>query len=247
MKLHHALVLPAVLLLLAGLPEIAEAQNASAVPAEDRGAQVSVAPLRIELAGKENSAVLRVSNPSRREIGVQVRVFGWAQQGGEDAYFASSDVMITPSIIQIAPGQTQIFRVLRRDAPSAGEKRFRVAVDQLPDPTLERAGEAEARIRFTLPLFIDRDQATPGAIAWTVDGQGLHAHNGGGQTQRIVGLKLATAAGAEIALQKNGLRYVQGGSAIAWPIDGACPAGPVTITANIDGGTVSAQAVPSCS
>jgi len=154
--------------------------------------------------------------------------------------------MISPSIIQIGAGQTQIFRVVRRDAPSSGEKRFRIAIDQLPDPEMERAGEAQARIRFTLPLFIDRDQAAPAQLAWAVDGSGLHARNAGGQTARLVSLTLTDAAGAEIPLDRNSLRYVQGGSAIDWPITGPCPAGPVTISANIDGRTVSEQAAPSC-
>lgn len=234
-------------LLLAGYSTVAKAQDGPAAEEDAGGAQVSVAPLRLELAGPASSAVLRITNPSRREIGVQVRLFGWAQQAGEDAYFASNDVMISPSIIQIAPGQTQIFRVVRRDTPSAGEKRFRVAIDQLPDPTLERAGEAQARIRFTLPLFLDRDQAASADLGWSLDAAGLHARNAGGQTVRIVGLTLQDATGAEIELEKNSLRYVQGGSTIHWPLTGPCPAGPVTVSANFDGRTVNAQVSPSCS
>jgi len=239
-------IIPA-MLLLGGHAVAAGAQDAPAPPADDRGAQVSVAPLRIELAGTETAGVLRVTNPSRREIGVQVRSFGWSQQNGEDAYFASSDVMISPSIIQIAPGQTQIFRIVRRDAPAAGEKRLRIAVDQLPDPGLERGGEAQARIRFTLPLFLDRDQAAPAALNWTLDAAGLHLANTGGQTVRVVNLVAAHANGSAIALDRNGLRYVHGGSTITWPLPVACPAGPVTITASIDGTAQSAQVPSRCS
>lgn len=245
MTLKFGFVLSAALLL-ASQSAAAGAQGAPAAAEGEGGAQVSVAPLRLELAGAANSAVLRVTNPSRREIGVQVRTFGWAQQEGEDAYFVSSDVMISPSIIQIAPGQTQIFRVVRRDTPSAGEKRFRIAIDQLPDPALERAGEAQARIRFTLPLFLDRDQAADADIGWSVDAAGLHARNTGGQTARIVGLTLTDSAGADIPLEKNSLRYVQGGSTITWPLTGPCPAGMVTVSANFDGRTVSAQAPSGC-
>lgn len=246
MNLKFGFVLSAALLL-AGHSTAAGAQDAPAPAEDEAGAQVSVAPLRLELAGAASSAVLRVTNPSRREIGVQVRIFGWAQDQGEDAYFASNDVMISPSIIQIAPGQTQIFRVVRRDAPSPGEKRFRVAIDQLPDPALERAGEAQARIRFTLPLFLDRDQAAPADLAWTMDASGLHARNAGGQTARIISLSAKDSAGAEIPLEKNSLRYVQGGSAITWPLGGPCQTGPITVSANFDGRTVSAQATSSCS
>lgn len=245
MNLKLGLVLSAALML-AGHSSVAGAQDATATDEVDGGAQVSVAPLRLELAGTVSSAVLRVTNPSRREIGVQVRTFGWAQQGGEDSYFATNDVMISPSIIQIAPGQTQIFRVVRRDTPAAGEKRFRIAIDQLPDPELERGGEAQARIRFTLPLFLDRDQAAPADLGWTLDAAGLHARNGGGQTARIVGLTLTDSTGAEVPLEKNSLRYVQGGSTIDWPLSGTCPAGTLTVSTNFDGRTVSAPVSSSC-
>jgi len=245
MDLLRTLIVPA-MLLLAGHAGAAGAQDAPVPAADDRGAQVSVAPLRLEMAGAETAAVLRVTNPSGREIGVQVRTFGWAQQNGEDAYFATDDVMISPSIIQIAPGQTQIFRVVRRDAASAGEKRLRIAVDQLPDPGLEKAGEAQARIRFTLPLFLDRDQAAAPALAWTIDADGIHLFNGGGQTVRLVSLTATQAGGAPVEIERNTLRYVHGGSTIHWPIS-ACPAGTITLTASIDGTPHSAQVPSSCS
>jgi fimbrial chaperone protein len=233
-------------IMFAGLPMTAGAQDAPAASAQDRAVQVSLAPLRIEMAGTTASTVLRVANPSGREVGVQVRAFGWSQRDGADVYSASDDVMITPSIIQIAPGQTQVFRVVRRAPASPGEKRFRIAVDQLPDPELESAGEAQARIRFTIPLFLDRDQAAPVDLAWTLDGSGLQARNAGGQTVRIVGVALADATGTAIPLEKNSLRYLQGGSAIAWPLAGACPGGPVDLTATIDGTTVHAQVPARC-
>lgn len=246
MKMHNAWIVPAALLLSALLAPAAGAQNAPAAGVQDRAAQVSVAPLRLELAGAETSAVLRVTNPSARAVGVQVRVFGWGQKDGADSFFATSDVMVSPSIIEIAPGQTQIFRVARRDAASDGEKRFRVAVDQLPDPELTSAGEAQARIRFTIPLFVDRDRAGPAQLDWTIDANGLHLSNAGGQTSRVVALRLTDAQGAEVPLERNSLRYVQGGSTITWPIEGPCPAGPASLSGNIDGGTVSATAPSTC-
>lgn len=247
MNMRIACLLPAALLLLANAQETERDTPAPASLASDRAATVSLAPLRLELAGTETSAILRVSNPSSREIGVQVRTFGWAQQGGADTYFASGDVMISPSIVQIAPGQTQIFRVSRRDAPSEGEKRYRIAVDQLPDPALEAAGEAQARIRFTIPLLIDRDKASPAQLTWQVGPGGLSLANAGGQTIRVAGVELADSAGQPVEGQLGGLRYVHGGGAITWPLGAACPAGPLRVTANIDGATVNATAETICS
>lgn len=245
MKSRLAIMLSAALLLQANT-EGTEQATAPAPSVADRGAMVSLAPLRLELAGAETSAILRVSNPSNRAVGVQVRIFRWSQTNGAETYAASNDVMISPSIMQIAPGQTQIFRVSRRDAPSAGEKRFRIAVDQLPDPGLEAAGEAQARIRFTIPLLIDRDKAAPAQPQWAIDAGGLKLANAGGQTIRVAGIELTDATGTKVDAPLSGLRYAHGGSTITWPLGGICPAGPVQVTANIDGTSVNAQASSSC-
>lgn len=245
MKSRIAFMLSAALLLQANTQETEQA-TAPAPAVVDRGAMVSLAPLRLELAGAETSAILRVSNPSAREVGVQVRIFAWSQSNSTDAYAASSDVMISPSIVQIAPGQTQIFRVTRRDTPTDGEKRFRIAVDQLPDPAMEAAGEAQARIRFTIPLLLDRDKAAPALAQWQIDAGGLKLTNAGGQTIRIAGVEVTDATGTKVDAPLSGLRYAHGGSTITWSLGGICPAGPVQVTANIDGASVNAPAPSSC-
>ncbi|MXO91405.1 fimbrial biogenesis chaperone [Pontixanthobacter aquaemixtae] len=248
MKLCAGVMLPLAALLSSG---VAGAQEDTSTPtvSDDvlsRGANVSLAPLRIEMDGEQRAETLRVYNPSPRAIGVQVRAFGWKQESGADVYFPSNDVMISPSIITIAPGDTQIFRVVRRDLPAAGERRYRVAVDQLPDPELLRGGEAQARIRFTIPMFIDRETAQPAQIAWSIGSDGLTATNSGQQTARMVNLSLTDAAGQPVTAETGGLHYIHGGSSRSWTIPGGCPTGPVTVSASIDNQVVNVQATNTC-
>lgn len=245
MKLCTGVALPLAMLLSSG---VVQAQDAPAVPDDvlARSANVSLAPLRIEMDGEQRAETLRVYNPSARAIGVQVRAFGWKQESGKDVYFASNDVMISPSIITIAPGDTQIFRVLRRDRPAEGERRYRVAVDQLPDPELLRGGEAQARIRFTIPMFIDRATAQPANLAWSVGSNGLTAKNSGGQTVRMVNLSLKNAQGQPIPVEMGGLNYIQGDSTLNWPMPNGCPNGPISISGMIDSQTIDAQVQNTC-
>ncbi|MGB7373533.1 fimbrial biogenesis chaperone [Pontixanthobacter sp.] len=250
MKLHTFATLPLAVLLSGG---VAMAQEGSvsapsvATSAEDRRANVSLAPLRIEMDGEQRAETLRVFNPSGRAIGVQVRAFGWKQENGEDAFFPSNAVTVSPSIITIAAGETQIFRVVRRDLAAQGERRFRVAIDQLPDPELMRAGEAQARIRFTIPMFFDRASAAPVKMGWTFGPDGLRAENSGEQTARMVNVSVTTAGGQPVPVDITGLHYIHGGSALQWPLEGPCTSGPITVTALIDGEEVNAQATNTCS
>ncbi|MGN3974644.1 fimbrial biogenesis chaperone [Tsuneonella sp. SYSU-LHT278] len=241
--------------LLLGPQSLAKAEESDAASARAEaltaplpfgGARLNIAPLRLEFGGNNQVATISLTNTSGREVAVQSRLFAWSQADGEDQFAPSNALTISPSIISISPGATQTVRLLRSGQPSRGEKRFRLAVDQLPDPASAQSGAAEARLRFTLPVFLDRDTAEPARLEWElVDGQ-LGLANHGGATARVLALEVKTASGRSVPVGRNSLRYVQGGVRIAWPIENACSLGPVTITAQVDGQTVDGSATPAC-
>ncbi|GGE03827.1 fimbrial assembly chaperone [Tsuneonella deserti] len=219
---------------------------APATPSEF-GAGLAISPLRIEIDDAARGATVMLTNTSSRPLPVQSRLFAWSQASGEDVYVPSSDLTISPSIASIPPGETQIVRVLRNGAASPGEKRYRLIVDQLPDPAAARSGAAEARIRFTVPMFLDRSKAVPAQFEWRIGGDGIELTNTGGATARIMQLEVKTASGTAVPIERNSLRYVLGNSTIAWPVENACSLGPVTVTASVDGRTVDAQPRSTCS
>ena len=224
----------------------AEVPAAPAVRSVPGLARLNIAPLRLELDASKPTATLMLTNTSERAVPVQTRLFAWSQDGGEDRFAPSSALTISPSIISIQPGGTQIVRLLRTGAASPGEKHFRLAVDQLPDPSMAQSGAAEARLRFTIPVFLDRNTASPAQLGWRVGPENIELSNTGGSTARIISIEVKTAAGRVVPVERNSLRYVQGSSAIAWPLANACALGPVTITAQVDGLTANAQVSPTC-
>lgn len=231
-----------------GLPLAVRAEEpaAAAAPIADGGARLNIAPLRLELDAAKTGATVMLTNTSKRPLAVQTRLFAWAQEAGEDRYAPSTALTVSPSIIAIAPGATQIVRVLRLGAASPGEKRFRLAVDQLPDPALAKSGEAEARLRFTLPVFIDRDKAEPAVLTWRIAGGQLQLSNSGGRTAKVMAVVVKSAGGTALAVERNSLRYVHGQSTISWGLGTVCPAGPLGVSALVDGQTANAQVSPSC-
>jgi fimbrial chaperone protein len=226
----------------AGLP-VASAQTAEI---ESAAASLSIAPLRAEIDSDANGATVYLTNASAKELAVQARLFGWTQSAGDDVYAPSGDLTVSPSISMIPPGETQIVRLLRKSGASQGEKRFRLVVDQLPDPKRGEGGQAETRIRFTIPVFVDRDTAGSAALQWRLSDGSLELANNGGATARIVNLAVKTAGGSNVEVGRNTLRYVHGNSTIAWPIGKGCSLGAVQVTAQVDGQTVDAQPVSTC-
>lgn len=207
---------------------------------------MAVSPLRIELPTGTNAETVMVRNTTATEMAVQLRLFAWSQSEGEDIYTPSSDLLVSPSIVSIPAGETQIVRVTRKTGSAAGEKRFRLVVDQLPDPARGRPGVAQTRVRFVLPVFVDRDRAAPAEFAWKLSEGKLQLENTGGATARVVRIAVNADNGAEIPVEQNALRYVLGSSAITWPIGDGCSLGPVRVTAEIDGRTIHAEPVKAC-
>lgn len=225
---------------------IAARKEALTAPLPAGAARLNIAPLRLEFNAGKQAATVTLTNTSGRDVAVQSRLFAWSQADGEDRYAPSTALTISPSIISIPPGATQVVRLLRSGAASPGEKRFRLAVDQLPDPASAQSGSAEARLRFTLPVFLDRDTAQPARLEWSLRDGELALANTGGSTARVLAVEVTNAAGQAVQVERNSLRYVQGGAAIAWPIANACGLGTVTITAQVDGQTAHGTATPAC-
>ena len=224
-----------------------EAQEAPAIDSATPSARGTVAPLRLVLDGQRMHETLRVINPSDRPIGIQVRAFAWTQADGEDVYAPTTDVLVSPAIVVIEPGETQFFRVQRRALPAAGERRYRVAIDQLPDPELAQNGMAMTRIRFTIPLFVDRATAAPAQLDWSVKGDTLRVANRGQQSARMVSLALSNGVNAPVDIQGASLHYVHGGSWLEWKLPAGCPTGPLTLQARIEGDTHRVQVPATCS
>lgn len=236
---------------LIAFPALAADTDGTAAPPPNPDAPIlgpavlSVAPIRVELEGDESGATVRLTNSSDHALPVQTRLFAWSQQDGEDVYAPSTELVVSPSIVSIPTGETQVVRVLRKGPASSGEKRFRLVIDQLPDPTTARPGQAQTRIRFTVPVFVDRDKAAPAQFAWRMTKTGLELVNSGGLTARILDVKV-TANGRDVPVEENSLRYVMGNSMIAWPVGNGCSLGQVKVTAQIDGQVIDGTASPAC-
>lgn len=250
---RSASILRAVAAIVAG-GSLCGAAPAPDAPAQEEGggvaapglAVLSIAPLRVEIEGAEAGATVRLTNASGHPLPVQSRLFAWTQAEGEDVYAPSSELVVSPSITSIPPGQTQVVRILRKGPATPGEKRFRLAVDQLPDPALARPGQALTRIRFTLPVFVDRDKAQPAAFGWRIARDRIELVNNGGATARVLDLQVKTADGRVVPVERNALRYILGNSTIAWPLGNGCSLGPVRVTAQIDGQAVDGVAASAC-
>jgi fimbrial chaperone protein len=193
---------------------------------------LQVAPIPVEAAAPTATAIINLTNRADAPTALQLRIFRWTQDGGEDQLAPTSDVVLSPPIATVAPGATQIVRLVRvASTPVKAEESYRVQVDELPTSGTagKAAGNNSVRIqmRYVLPVFFTpaKDDQKAADLKWSLnrsaDGWALEARNDGGRRERISSLGLRVGNGAETLHplgDKTLVGYVLGGNVHRWNI-----------------------------
>ncbi len=204
----------------------------------------SVSPTRVALSAQDQVVALRVRNTGPEETSVQVELQEWRQANGQDHYSPSREVLATPPIFTLAPGETQVLRVgLRRPPERTTELSYRLFLQELPPPAPEGFQGLRMALRMSLPVFVApaSGEATP-ELAWraTRGGSGelrLSARNHGHGHGQVSRLRVQLPDGR--TLQPSGNAYVLPGAEQAWALSpgGSLPAAgtELVITTRVNG------------
>lgn len=165
----------------------------------DAGAgSFSVAPVRLEVKMPRRAVSLEVQNTGESAAQIHVERYRWvADKGGDDQLEATEEVIATPPIFTLSPGQKQIVRILvvgNQDPTREGTYRVILQETALNDPP---PNAVQALLRISMPLFI----TPPGAKAnvnWSAERSGerwwLVMENSGNAHAQIVAARLESGA-----------------------------------------------------
>ena len=205
-------------------------------------------PVNPVIEGDARAAALWLENPGKAPITLQVRIYAWTQQDGGNAYAEQDEVIGTPPIVSIEPGQRQLVRLTRTTPPPppAAETPYRIVVDEVPTGNASVAPGASVsfRMRYSLPLFSysrrGNGKAKPPApapqISWRAGadagGRFLEIRNDGSGHARLTDVDFATGAQKSTVAQGL-LGYVLPGASMRWPLPGTLGAvGDLVATVN---------------
>ena len=211
---------------------------------------VSVAPVLLEVLAPAAATLLTLRNDQARPLNVQVRVYRWQQDGGQERLVPTQEVVVSPPFATMQPGSEQVVRVLRPSkAAPVGEESYRVLVDELPDTVERRDGRVRLVLRHSLPVFFAERALSPPRVTWSIVERGgswfLEGVNAGGRRLRIANLSVKDAAGAVISHRSGLMGYVLAGGSVRWPLGPARElktTGAATLTADTETGPVHATA-----
>ena len=183
----------------------------------------NVSPVRVELSAQNRTQALTVRNEGGEPSVVQVQLYAWSQEAGQDILQETSDLLVSPPVFTVQPGQSQLLRVALRSAPDpARQLSYRAVLQEVP-PQARPAGPAlSVALRISLPVFVEPPVETAPKLDWQarIDADGqlqIQAQNLGNGHIQVADFHLSDTAGSELASQQQ-VSYILPGQTRNWTL-----------------------------
>lgn len=188
---------------------------------------LQVAPISLKLLANQNADGLSLSNTGDAALHAQVRVYQWTQEGGEEHLTLSRGLLVSPPMLQVEAGNTQLVRVIRIGAPPSGanatEAAYRIVIDELPTETSSKGG-LNFVLRYSVPVFIEPAGVadTKPHLTWKLIEQKGHvvldvANDGNGHAQ-LSKISFTNQQGKQTLVNGGLLGYVLPGAHMRWEL-----------------------------
>jgi fimbrial chaperone protein len=212
------------------------------------GAQsLSVLPVNVFLPPGQNAATLTVTNHGDHESAIQIRPYAWNQPDGNDQLDATHALVVSPPIATIAPGASQVVRLILRQPPQDRETTYRIIVDQIPPPA--EPGTVHIVLRLSIPIFAQPAARAVPHLQFHVESDGgqlyLVAVNDGLRHEAIRDIALSTSDGQKLKADSGSSPYILAGATHRWhfvvPGSLPLPADTLRLSAHADSGAIEEQ------
>ena len=180
---------------------------------------LTILPVNIQLAPGQNTTTLTVINHGEVSTGIQVRALAWSQPSGAEELTPSDSIFASPPIATIAPGGTQIVRLVLRHPPQGQEATYRVLLDQIPP--VAPAGTVRIALRLSIPVFAQATRRRAHVQFHIENDAGteyLVAVNDGGAHETMRDIVLTTSNGTGLKTRGDTSPYILAGATRRWAI-----------------------------
>lgn len=212
-------------------------------------AQMLISPVLVDLTAQKKVVAVSVSLAASapKPVRLQTEVQRWEQDNGEQRLTETDDLLVSPAIVELSPGTTQVFRVaLRGQRPGTVEAAYRLILEDVSeiDPAQVKQGSITFRFRYDLPVFVAPLAPVRQSPHWSrcADVAGkvcVRLDNQGNQRIRFSGITVQ-GQGRREELKDGGT--VLAGAWKQWTFDWpANYAGPLTVNAETSAGPLSIE------
>jgi fimbrial chaperone protein len=212
-----------------------------------RAQALSVIPVNIYLAPGERASSLTVTNQGTTQTSIQIRAFTWNQYQDQELLAPSDLLVVSPPIATLAPGASQVIRLVLRERAQVRENTYRILLDQIPPPA--EPGVVHVALRLSIPVFAQPGTRVNPDVQFfldTKDGQlFLVGINNGLRHLAIREIELSTSDGHTLKTEGGSSPYILAGATRHWKIDAQTPFPPpsekLQLKAQSDAGAIERQ------
>src|SRR5262245_16497371 len=107
----------------------------TSLPTLAGAASLQVSPVTVEIPAPGATAMIKLRNDAAAPLNVQLRVFRWTQENGEEKLEPTNDVVASPPVARLPAKSEHVVRLVRLNKqPITKGESYRLLVDELPDP-----------------------------------------------------------------------------------------------------------------
>ncbi|MFV5585441.1 fimbria/pilus periplasmic chaperone [Acinetobacter oleivorans] len=191
------------------------------LPSMLNAASIRLSPVSVEILSDQAASSISLYNQSNESSDLQVRVFEWRQNAGQDQLIPTDEIAVSPPFLKLQPNDSYNLRVVRiNPVLVSGEQTYRIIIDELPKPIDNRKVDQGVNVllRSSLPLFVvNKDAITK--LTWSIqqeqNNSSLIINNVGNRHALLSNLTLVdTTANKSYAIKVNTVNgYILAGKA----------------------------------
>lgn len=135
-------------------------------------AQALISPVVVEFGPKQRIATVRVTlSDAARPMRLQAQLLRWRQDlRGEAVTEPSTDLIVSPRIAELKPGQPQVLRIALRGAlPTTTEMTYRLLLEDVAEPASAGLGGGASvnfRMAYDLPVLVPPKGPVSKELQW---------------------------------------------------------------------------------
>ncbi len=182
---------------------------------------LSVLPVNIFLPPGQKAASLSLKNSGDKPTSMQVRAYDWSQNNDQDQLIDSKIVVVSPPLVTIPPGSTQVVRLILRQPPVGEEATYRILLDQIPGPG--EPGVVQMVLRLSIPIFAAPATKVAPQDQFHLESDGeklfLVGVNTGRSHDTVHDIVLTASDGRKFNLKTKVSPYLLAGATRRWELD----------------------------
>lgn len=192
-------------------------------------ASLQVAPILLEFNPNEKIQELWLMNTGDETIRAQVRAKSWTQKENQNVLEDTKDLIASPMILSIQPGQKQLVRVVKLNPTLTTEQAFRLIVDELPSDKAIKINGVQLLLQYSIPVFFKAPSTQPvitdlkkpmslNGVQFSFKDHQLIVKNQSSHYIRLSQLNYIDETGKNIPVLGGLVGYALVGQMMQWPI-----------------------------